>query len=138
MPWVPRNEGQRRASQSLVIPTLAAGPVVTPLAFTGLGSAGLLTSALCDVPGWLSLYVSAEAAAADAARLQIEDPAPEAGVVLDLVFPEGTTGLRLPPGISWANQDDPLTGTLHGLLRTDLGAPATDVAVGLSAVVLLI
>lgn len=135
MPWVPRQEGARRLSEGLVLP-VAAGAVVTPLAFTGLGSAGLLLIASCDVPGWLSLYVSAEAAAADAGRAQSVDPAPEAGVVLDLVFPAETTALWLPPGISWANQDDPVSATLHGRLRTDLPAPA-DVAVALSALLLV-
>jgi hypothetical protein len=136
MPWVPRPEGARRLNQGLVV-SVPAGLAVTPLLFTGLGSAGLLLLASCDAPAWLSLYVSAEAAIADAPRLQSQDPAPEAGVVLDLVFPEGTTVLRLPPGISWANQDDPVSATLHGRLRTDLPAPA-DVAVALSGVLLVI
>ena len=33
--------------------------------------------------------------------------------------------LLLPPGVSWANQDSPLAPVLHGVLRTELEAPAT-------------
>jgi hypothetical protein len=118
-------------SEGLVL-TVEAGVQTSALSFTGLGSAGLLLLASCDAPAWLSLYVSAEAAVGDAARLQSEDPAPDAGVVLDAVFTDQLTALRLPPGVSWANQDEPQNSVLHGRLRTDLPAPA-DVAVALTA-----
>jgi hypothetical protein len=44
-------------------------------------------------------------------------------VVLDAVFTDQSAVLRLPPGVSWANQDDPHVPVLHGLLRTDQGQP---------------
>ncbi len=118
MPWVARQEGPRRLSQGLLLP-IAAGPQVAPLRFDRLGSAGLLLIVSCDIPAWLSLYVSDAAALADADRLQSVDPDPAAGVVLDAVFTDQSAVLRLPPGVSWANQDDPPGPLLHGLLRTD-------------------
>ena len=66
MPWVPRQEVQRRVNEGQVF-SLAAGPQTTSLTFTALGSAGLLLLASCDAPGWLSLHVSEEAATSDAA-----------------------------------------------------------------------
>ncbi|MBW4531860.1 MAG: hypothetical protein KME02_14340 [Aphanothece saxicola GSE-SYN-MK-01-06B] len=122
MPWVARQEGPRRLSQSLLLP-IAAGPQVAPLSFDRLGSAGLLLLVSCDIPAWLSLYVSDAAALADANRPQSADPDPAAGVVLDAVFTEDSAVLRLPPGVSWANQDDPPAALLHGRLRTDQGQP---------------
>ena len=122
MPWVPRQEGPRRLSQGLLLP-IAAGPQVAPLRFDRLGSAGLLLIVSCDIPAWLSLYVSEAAAIADAHRPQSADPDPAAGVVLDAVFTEDSAVLRLPPGVSWANQDDPPVPVLHGLLRTDQSQP---------------
>ena len=131
MPWVARHEGPRRVSGGLVL-AVDAGVQTSALSFTGLGSAGLLLLASCDAPAWLSLYVSAEAAAADAGRAQDMDPLPQAGLVLDAVFTDQLTALRLPPGVSWANQDEPQASVLHGRLRTDLPAQA-DVAVALTA-----
>lgn len=122
MPWVARQEGPRRLSQGLLLP-IAAGPQVAPLRFDRLGSAGLLLIVSCDIPAWLSLYVSSAAALADANRPQSADPDPAAGVVLDAVFTDQSAVLRLPPGVRWANQDDPLAPLLHGLLRTDQGQP---------------
>lgn len=118
MPWVARQEGPRRLSQGLLLP-IAAGPQVASLRFDRLGSAGLLLIVSCDIPAWLSLYVSDTAALADANRPQSADPDPAAGVVLDVVFTEVSAVLRLPPGVSWANQDDPPVPVLHGRLRTD-------------------
>jgi hypothetical protein len=122
MRWVPRQEGPRRLSEGQLL-AVAAGPQQTLVGFERLGSAGLLLLASCDVPGWLSLYVSAAAVAADAERLQSQDPAPEAGVVLDAVFGDSESVQRLPPGVSWANQDDPPVPILYARLRTELAAP---------------
>lgn len=134
MPWVARQEGPRRLSQGLLLP-IAAGPQVATLSFNQLGSAGLLLIVSCDIPAWLSLYVSHTAALADADRPQTADPDPDAGVVLDAVFTEDSAVLRLPPGVSWANQDDPLAPVLHGRLRTDQLQPI-EAMVSLSSLLL--
>ncbi len=134
MPWVARQEGPRRLSQSLLLP-IAAGPQVAPLRFDRLGSAGLLLIVSCDIPAWLSLYVSDTAAIADANRPQSVDPDPAAGVVLDAVFTEDSAVLRLPPGVSWANQDDPPVPVLHGRVRTQQPQPI-EAMVSLSSLLL--
>ncbi len=134
MPWVARQEGPRRLSQSLLLP-IAADPQVAPLRFDRLGSAGLLLIVSCDIPAWLSLYVSDAAALADANRPQSADLDPAAGVVLDAVFTEESAVLRLPPGVSWANQDDPPAPVLHGRVRTDQSQPI-EAMVSLSSLLL--
>ncbi len=123
MPWIQR-EAQRRLTEQQELSTMA-GPVLRPLRFELLGSAGLLLKVRCDHPAWLSFYVSEAALVADGGRPQGQDPAPSSGVVCDLLFTAGMLELLLPPGVSWANQDSPLAPVLHGVLRTELEAPAT-------------
>ncbi len=123
MQWVQR-ETQRRLTEQLELST-ASGSAVQQLRFEGLGSAGVLLKVRCNQPAWLSLYVSQAALDADASRPETEDPAPSAGVVCDLAFEAGTLELLLPPGVSWANQDEPVASVLHGRLRTVLVSPAT-------------
>jgi hypothetical protein len=117
--WVQRTGGASRLQlhHSLVV---GAGVLVTPLDLMGLGSAGVLLRVDCSIPGWLSFYVSAAARLLDAGRPVTTDPLPHAGVVADLVFTAGTTRLLLPPGTSWASQDEPPLPLLRGVLRTSL------------------
>ena len=119
--WVERTVSARRQQQ--LTASVAAGPVVTPLQFTGLGSAGLLLEVACSVPGWLSFYVSDAARLLDAGRPMEQDPQPSSGVVADLLFTAGLTQLLLPPGISWASAELVPSPLLLALLRTTLAVP---------------
>jgi len=132
--WVQRSGGARRLQigQSL---ELEAGPAVSPIDLLGLGSAGLLLRVECNVPGWLSFYVSGAARLLDADRPVSTDPLPHAGVVADLVFAGEVVELLLPPGTSWASQDEPPLPLLRAALRTDLPEP-TSLQLAVEALVL--
>ena len=132
--WVQRTGGASRLQleESLEV---GSGELVTPLDLLGLGSAGVVLRVDCSAPGWLSFYVSDAARLLDAGRPVTTDPLPHAGVVADLVFTAGTTRLLLPPGTSWASQDDPPLPLLRGVFRTSFGV-AQQVDLELEALVL--
>jgi hypothetical protein len=133
MQWVQRELQRRQAEQQQL--STDAGSVIRPLRFEALGSAGLLLKVRCNQPAWISFYVSQAAMDGDAGRPQGLDPLAEAGVVCDLAFQSGVLELLLPPGVSWANQDEPLAAVLHGRMRTVLASPAT-VSLAVEALVL--
>mgnify|MGYP001827910576 CR=1 FL=1 len=115
--WVQRSGGAQRLQLQQAL-EVGAGEQVTSLDLLGLGSAGVLLRVDCSAPAWISFYLSDAARSADASRPVSSDPAPHAGVVCDLVFTAEINTLLLPPGTSWASQDDPPLPLLRGVLRS--------------------
>jgi hypothetical protein len=122
--WVQRSGGGRRLQIQQTL-QVAAGDLVTPLDLVGFGGAGVLLRVDCDAPAWISFYLSDAARLLDAGRPLTTDPLPHAGVVCDLVFTPELTTLLMPPGASWASQDDPPLGLLRGVLRSSYGEART-------------
>ena len=59
------------------------------MAITGAPKAYMLLRAQVSGPSWLRIYTSAAARTADASRNQLTDPAPNTGVLAEILHPQG-------------------------------------------------
>jgi hypothetical protein len=132
--WVPRIDTPRRALEQQNSGPLL-GPSVVDLSFAGLGVDGLFLAVTCSAAAWVSFYDSTAARAADAARPIEEDPPLSAGVLLDLRFSADTLTLKLAPGSSYSNGEDPLQQRLWARVRTEVSGAHT-ATLGVLALVL--
>ena len=63
-----------------------------------------------SVAAWVTLYTDAAARTADANRVQGADPAPDAGVIAEVITTAAATEVRMSPGvIGWNNDTTPST-----------------------------
>lgn len=132
--WVPRIDTPRRALEQQTTDPLN-GPSVVDLSFASLGVDGLFLEVSCSVAAWVSFYDSSAARIADAARPIEEDPPLSAGVLLDLRFSAETLTLKLAPGSSYSNGENPLQQRLWARLRTEVSGAHT-ATLGVLALVL--
>ena len=132
--WVPRIDTPRRALEQQTSGPLN-GPSVVDLSFAALGVDGLFLAVSCSVAAWVTFYDSAAARTADAARPIEEDPPLSAGVLLDLRFSAEATTLKLAPGCSYSNGENPLQQRLWARVRTEVNGAHTAV-LGVLALVL--
>ena len=132
--WVPRIDTPRRALEQQATGPLN-GPSVVDLSFAGLGVDGLFLAVSCSAAAWVSFYDSSAARVADAARPIEEDPPLSAGVLLDLRFSSATPLLKLAPGSSYSNGENPLQQRLWARLRTEVSGAHT-ATLGVLALVL--
>ncbi|PZV24944.1 MAG: hypothetical protein DCF18_01005 [Cyanobium sp.] len=132
--WVPRIDTPRRALEQQNSGPLN-GPSVVDLSFAGLGVDGLFLEVSCSVAAWVTFYDSTAARTADAARPIEEDPPLSAGVLLDLRFSAETPSLKLAPGCSYSNGENPLQQRIWARLRTEVNGAHT-ASLGVLALVL--
>tara|TARA_S200000501_G_C20860348_1_gene759487 strand:- start:3381 stop:3809 length:429 start_codon:yes stop_codon:yes gene_type:complete len=63
-----------------------------------------------SVAAWVTLYTDAAARTADANRVQGADPAPDAGVIAEVITTAAATEVKMSPGvIGWNNDATPST-----------------------------
>ena len=103
----------------------------------GLGRLGHFLSVSTDQPGWVSFYSSAAARDADGDRPIHQDPAPDSGVLLDLLTTTTGESIAAPPGGTYFCSD--LQAGAAPLLRAlvrNTGTAQAAIAVTVTAVVL--
>ena len=134
--WIPQRPASGRLQLEQQRTAVLAIGQSAPLAFSGLGRAGLLVAVQCSHPAWFTLYSAAAARSKDAERLITTDPATGSGVLLDAAL-ESDQELLLPPGCTYLNAEEPGSALLYGLVRRHTGSgDAAVVSVQLRAMVL--
>ena len=78
-----------------------------------------------SVAAWVTLYTDAAARTADANRVQGADPAPDAGVIAEVITTAAATEVRMSPGvIGWNNDATPST-TVYAKVVNKSGSTGT-------------
>ena len=94
------------------------------ISITGYKSYALL-SIKPSVAAWVTLYTDAAARTADANRVQGADPAPDAGVIAEVITTAAATEVRMSPGvIGWNNDATPST-TVYAKVVNKSGSTGT-------------
>ena len=94
------------------------------ISITGYKSYALL-SIKPSVAAWVTLYTDAAARTADNNRVQGADPAPDAGVIAEVITTTAATEVKMSPGvIGWNNDSTPST-TVYAKVVNKSGSPAT-------------
>lgn len=132
--WVPQPSAfGRTLSEERSTAALAAGAEAM-LRFETIGRAGLLLSVTASHPAWFTLYATAEQRSADGSRALTEDPALDAGVLVDVLL---EAGRELPlNGVIYLNNESPQQPLIYGRLRRQGGAGSEALTVTLKALVL--
>ena len=78
-----------------------------------------------SVAAWVTLYTDAAARTADVNRVQGADPAPDAGVIAEVITTAAATEVKMSPGvIGWNNDTTPST-TVYAKVVNKSGSAAT-------------
>ena len=78
-----------------------------------------------SVAAWVTLYTDAAARTADANRVQGADPAPDAGVIAEVITTAAATDVKMSPGvIGWNNDTTPST-TIYAKVVNKSGSTGT-------------
>ena len=94
------------------------------ISITGYKSYALL-SIKPSVAAWVTLYTDAAARTADNNRVQGADPAPDAGVISEVITTAAATEVKMSPGvIGWNNDATPST-TIYARVVNKSGSTGT-------------
>ena len=118
--------GTGLGSRSVVSATTAqlADNVAGDISITAHKSYALL-SIKPSVAAWVTLYTDAAARTADVNRVQGADPAPDAGVIAEVITTAAATEVKMSPGVvGWNNDSTPST-TVYAKVVNKSGSPAT-------------
>ena len=118
--------GTGLGSRSVVSATTAslANNAAGNLSITAHKSYALL-SIKPSVAAWVTLYTDAAARTADVNRVQGADPAPDAGVIAEVITTAAATEVKMSPGvIGWNNDTTPST-TVYAKVVNKSGSAAT-------------
>jgi hypothetical protein len=120
-----------RGTLSASTSSLSAGSTGNTVINSGYKSYALL-KIQTNVASWVRIYTSVAARTADASRAQTDDPAPDAGVIAEIVTSGAATVIMSPGVIGW-NDESPVSNTIP-IAATNLTGGATDVTVTLTLI----
>ena len=78
-----------------------------------------------SVAAWVTLYTDAAARTADANRVQGADPAPDAGVIAEVITTAAATEVRMSPGVIGWNNDTTPSSTVYAKVVNKSGSTGT-------------
>lgn len=77
-----------------------------------------------DAAAWVRVYTSAAARTADNSRLETTDPAPDAGVIAEVIT-TGAQSVRISPGVFGYNDESPVNTTVYVNITNKSGSTQT-------------
>ena len=131
-------QGVQGTSSSFGARTLVSGTTGTisvgstaNLDITGYKSYGLLKVGISS-SGWLRLYIDSASRTADLVRIQGVDPAPDSGVIAEIIS-TGSTNIPMSPGVIGWNNDSPTNSTIYAAVK-NTGLISTSFTVDLTVI----
>ena len=111
-----------RTSPSATTASIADG-VSTDIDITGFKGYALY-SITTSHPAWVTLYTSNSARTADNSRLETEDPAPDAGIISEVITSTGNLKVLIAPGAIGYNLESTPTANIPVKVRSKNGSAA--------------
>ena len=78
-----------------------------------------------SVAAWVTLYTDAAARTADNNRVQGADPAPDAGVIAEVITTTAATEVKMSPGVIGWNNSTPVSTTIYARVVNKSGSAGT-------------
>lgn len=120
-----------RGTLSASTSTLTAGSTGNTVISNGYKSYALL-KIQTNVASWVRIYTSTAARTADSSRVQTDDPAPDAGVIAEIIT-SGADTVTVSPGVIGWNDESPVSTTIP-IAATNLTGGSTAVTVTLTLI----